>query len=152
MLAIQQTGQFSREILAFSIFAGAAFPAMAASWFLPGSMLSRLAIAGAALVGAGAGSERLVSSAAASGAGAGCALTGSGSLLPGMLDVTESQLRVPARAALPVRLSQMPAELVDPGFSVAVGMILYANRTRMKRAAEKPSLVSRLHDVFAGNF
>jgi cell division protein FtsA len=84
--------------------------------------------------------------------GSGCVLTGGGSLLPGMLDVTESQLRVPARAALPVRLSQMPAELVDPGFSVAVGMILYANRTRMKRDAEKPSLASKVRAVFAGSF
>jgi cell division ATPase FtsA len=44
--------------------------------------------------------------------GAGCVLTGGGSMLPGMLDVTESQLRVPARAGLPVRLSHMPGELV----------------------------------------
>ncbi|MGA9071265.1 MAG: cell division protein FtsA [Terracidiphilus sp.] len=84
--------------------------------------------------------------------GAGCVLTGGGSVLPGMLDVTESQLRVPARVGLPVRLSQMPAELVDPGFSVAVGMILYANRTRMKRDAEKPSLAAKVRAVFAGSF
>ncbi len=84
--------------------------------------------------------------------GAGCVLTGSGSVLPGMLEVTESQLRVSARAGLPVRISRMPAELVDPGFSVAVGMILYAHRTRMKRAAEKPSLVSKMRAVFAGSF
>jgi cell division protein FtsA len=35
--------------------------------------------------------------------GAGCVLTGGGAMLPGMLDVTESQLRVPARIGLPVR-------------------------------------------------
>ena len=40
--------------------------------------------------------------------GAGCVLTGGGAMLPGMLDVTESQLRVPARTGMPVRLSQMP--------------------------------------------
>ena len=84
--------------------------------------------------------------------GAGCVLTGGGSVLPGMLDVAESQLRVPARAGMPVRLSQMPAELVDPGFSVAVGMVLYAHRTRMKRDAEKPSLASKVRAVFAGSF
>ncbi len=38
--------------------------------------------------------------------GAGCVLTGGGAMLPGMLDVTESQLRVPARTGMPVRLSQ----------------------------------------------
>ena len=40
--------------------------------------------------------------------GAGCVLTGGGAMLPGMLDVTESQLRVPARTGMPVRLPQMP--------------------------------------------
>ena len=43
--------------------------------------------------------------------GAGCVLTGGGAMLPGMLDVTESQLRVPARMGMPVRLSNMPGEL-----------------------------------------
>src|ERR1700733_11513326 len=52
--------------------------------------------------------------------GAGCVLTGGGSLLPGILDVTESQLRVPARTGTPVRISHMPAELTHPGFSAAV--------------------------------
>jgi cell division protein FtsA len=35
--------------------------------------------------------------------GAGCVLTGGGAMLPGMLDVTESQLRVPARIGFAVR-------------------------------------------------
>ena len=48
--------------------------------------------------------------------GAGCVLTGGGAMLPGMLDVTESQLRVPARTGMPVRLSNMPGELAHPGF------------------------------------
>ena len=48
--------------------------------------------------------------------GAGCVLTGGGAMLPGMLDVTESQLRVPARTGMPVRLSNMPGELVHPSF------------------------------------
>ena len=34
--------------------------------------------------------------------GAGCVLTGGGAMLPGMLDVTESQLRVPARTGMPL--------------------------------------------------
>ena len=45
-------------------------------------------------------------------------------MLPGMLEVTESQLRVPARTGMPVRLSNMPGELVHPGFSAAIGMLL----------------------------
>jgi cell division protein FtsA len=81
--------------------------------------------------------------------GAGCVLTGGGAMLPGLLDVTESQLRAPARTGVPVRLSHMPAELVHPGFSTVVGMLLYVHRTRMSRVAEDSSLRARLRAVFA---
>jgi cell division protein FtsA len=84
--------------------------------------------------------------------GAGCVLTGGGSLLPGMLDVTESQLRVPARSGLPVRLPQMPQDLNHPAWAVSIGMILYAHRTRMKRATEDHSLRARLRDLFAASY
>jgi cell division protein FtsA len=84
--------------------------------------------------------------------GAGCVLTGGGALLPGMLDITESQLRVPARTGLPVRLSHMPSELVHPSFSTAIGMLLYAHRTRVTRAAENNSLRAKLRAIFAASF
>jgi cell division protein FtsA len=84
--------------------------------------------------------------------GAGCVLVGGGSLLPGLLDVTESQLRAPARTGMPVRLSQMPGELAHPGFASAIGMILYAHRTRMIRSAEDHSLRAKLRAVFAASF
>lgn len=84
--------------------------------------------------------------------GSGCVLTGGGSMLPGILDVTESQLRVPARAGLPVRLSHMPGELAQPGFSTAIGMLLYAHRTRVTRAAENNSLRAKLRAIFAASF
>ncbi|MGB8261492.1 MAG: cell division protein FtsA, partial [Terracidiphilus sp.] len=84
--------------------------------------------------------------------GAGCVLTGGGAMLPGMLDVTESQLRVPARTGMPVRLSQMPGELAHPGFSTAIGMLLYAHRTRVTRAAESNSLRAKLRAIFASSF
>ena len=84
--------------------------------------------------------------------GAGCVLTGGGAMLPGMLDVTESQLRVPARTGMPVRLSHMPGELVHPGFATAIGMLLYAHRSRVTRAAENHSLRSKLRSLFAASF
>jgi cell division protein FtsA len=84
--------------------------------------------------------------------GAGCVLTGGGAMLPGMLDVTESQLRVPARTGMPVRLSHMPGELVHPSFSTATGMLLYAHRTRVNRAAESNNLRSKLRAIFASSF
>jgi cell division protein FtsA len=84
--------------------------------------------------------------------GAGCVLTGGGAMLPGMLDATESQLRVPARTGVPVRLSQMPGELVHPSYATAVGMLLYAHRTRITRAAESNSLRAKLRAIFAASF
>jgi cell division protein FtsA len=84
--------------------------------------------------------------------GAGCVLTGGGAMLPGMLDVTESQLRVSARTGMPVRLSHMPGELVHPGFATAIGMLLYVHRTRVIRAGEDNSLRTRLHAIFAASF
>ena len=84
--------------------------------------------------------------------GTGCVLTGGGAMLPGMLDITESQLRVPARTGMPVRLSNMPGELVHPSFSTAVGMLLYAHRTRVTRAAENNSLRAKLRAIFAASF
>jgi cell division protein FtsA len=84
--------------------------------------------------------------------GLGCVLTGGGSLLPGMLDVTESLLRIPARLGTPVRLSNMPAELIQPGFSTAIGMLLYTHRTREMRAAESNGLRSKLRSIFAASY
>jgi len=84
--------------------------------------------------------------------GAGCVLTGGGAMLPGLLDVTESQLRVPARTGMPLRLSQMPGELSHPSFSAVTGMVLYAYRTRVTRAAEDNSLRAKLRAVFAASF
>jgi len=84
--------------------------------------------------------------------GAGCVLTGGGAQLPGMLDVTESQLRVPARVGVPVRLSNMPVELVNPSYSTAIGMLLYAHRTRVTRAAENNGMGARLRALFAASF
>ena len=84
--------------------------------------------------------------------GAGCVLTGGGSMLAGTLDITESQLRVPARIGVPVRLSNMPAELVSPSFATPIGMLLYAHRTRVTRAAENNSLRAKLRAIFAASF
>jgi cell division protein FtsA len=72
--------------------------------------------------------------------------------LPGMLDVTETQLRVPARTGVPVRLSHMPGELVHPGFASAIGMLLYVQRTRAMRAAEDHSLKAKLRAIFAASY
>src|SRR5579864_4624434 len=83
--------------------------------------------------------------------GAGCVLTGGGARLPGLLDTAESLLRVPARMASPVPLSQMPPELAAPEFSVLIGSLLYAHRTSVTRAEENQGLRAKLRAIFAGS-
>jgi len=84
--------------------------------------------------------------------GAGCVMTGGGARLPGLLDVAESLLRVPARVGYPVSLSRMPEELAQPEFSAAIGMLLYTHRTQVRRAAEEQGLRAKLKAIFAGSF
>ena len=83
--------------------------------------------------------------------GAGCVLTGGGSRLPGLLDTAESLLRVPARIGTPVPLSRMPEELIAPENTTLVGMLLYAHRTSVTRAAEDQGLRAKLRAIFAGS-
>jgi cell division protein FtsA len=83
--------------------------------------------------------------------GAGCVLTGGGARLAGILDVAESQLRVPARIGSPVPLSRMPSELAQPECAVLIGTLLYTHRTSVMRAAEDNSLRAKLRAIFAGS-
>jgi cell division protein FtsA len=83
--------------------------------------------------------------------GAGCVLTGGGARLPGLLDVTESLLRVPARIGTPVPLSRMPEDLAQPECAALIGTLLYTHRTSVIRAAEDHSLRAKLRAIFAGS-
>ena len=83
--------------------------------------------------------------------GAGCVLTGGGARLAGLLDTAESLLRVPARIAVPVPLSRMPAEMSAPEYCALVGTLLYAHRTSVIRAAEDNGLRAKLRAIFAGS-
>lgn len=84
--------------------------------------------------------------------GTGAVLTGGGATLPGMLDVAESQLRVPVRTGMPVRISRMPADLVHPAWTTAIGMLLYAKRAREMKASEDKSLRAKLRAIFAATY
>ncbi len=83
--------------------------------------------------------------------GAGCIVTGGGARLGGLLEVTESLLRVPARVGYPVPLSRMPEDLIMPEFATAIGMLLYTHRTGVLRAAEDHGLRAKLRAIFAGS-
>jgi cell division protein FtsA len=84
--------------------------------------------------------------------GAGCVLTGGGAMLTGMLYVAESWLKVSARRGSPTRLLHMPGELAHPAFATAIGMILYAHRTRMTRAAESNGFRAKVRAIFAASY
>ena len=77
--------------------------------------------------------------------GAGLVLTGGGARLPGMLDVVDQVLHRPARIGAPASIAGMPLELAVPEFSTAIGLLLYAYRSRIARGVAEPSsLASRL--------
>ena len=84
--------------------------------------------------------------------GSGCVLTGGGSLLPGILEVAEDQLRVSARSGLPVRLPGLPADLVQPNLAVAVGMLLYSKRMQGAEEDVDRSLRGRLRSLLSPGF
>jgi cell division protein FtsA len=83
--------------------------------------------------------------------GSGCVLTGGGAKLPGMAEHVENMLRTPARIGLPVPLSRMPEELVDPEYATLIGLLLYTHRVRAQRIAEDVGVGAKLRAIFAGS-
>jgi len=80
--------------------------------------------------------------------GAGVVVTGGGSILPGLMEVTESILHVRARIGQPVPISRMPNELTHPAFATLVGLLLYAHRKSAMRISEGNSFVARIRNLF----
>lgn len=82
--------------------------------------------------------------------GAGLVLTGGGSRMGGLLDVVDQVLRKPARVAPPTALAKLPVQLVDTEYATAIGLLLYAYRSREKRAREQSdSPLAKLKTLFA---
>ena len=80
---------------------------------------------------------------------AGIVLSGGGSRLPGLLDIAESSLRKPVRLSWPMPLAKMPAQLAEPEFTTALGMVYYGHRARVARGIQDPRWSSRLKAMFA---
>jgi cell division protein FtsA len=80
---------------------------------------------------------------------AGFVLTGGGSKLNGMPEISEQVLRKPIRYGLPMPISKMPASLVEPEYATVIGSVLYAYRARQLRPANENGLASRLKAIFA---
>lgn len=82
--------------------------------------------------------------------GTGLVLTGGGARLPGMLDVVDQMLHKPARIGAPAVITNLPLELAVPEFATAIGLLLYAYRSRIARGgSESAGLKDKLKAFFA---
>jgi cell division protein FtsA len=82
---------------------------------------------------------------------AGTVLTGGGSRLRGMSEISEDVLRRPSRLGSSAPLSKMPAALIAPEFAAVIGMVFYAHRTRMARVPQEQGITAKLRALFARN-
>ncbi|MDR3764403.1 MAG: cell division protein FtsA [Acidobacteriota bacterium] len=81
--------------------------------------------------------------------GGGIILTGGGARLASLTESCEDILRRPTRIGLPLGIAQMPAELQEPEFATAIGMVFYTQRTRVLRNKEEMGFGARLRALFA---
>lgn len=88
---------------------------------------------------AGLRAERLVS---------GVVLTGGLAALAGLCDVAEKALRSSARIGLPPKLEDLPDELDDPSWATAMGLLLYAQRLRLRRPKRRDRVSEWLRAIF----
>ncbi|MGA3026459.1 MAG: cell division protein FtsA [Bryobacteraceae bacterium] len=63
----------------------------------------------------------------------GVVLTGGGALLPGMCDMAERVLNVPARLGLAIGMENWPDETNNAAWTVAAGLCMYSARLKLKR-------------------
>lgn len=82
----------------------------------------------------------------------GIVVTGGGARLQGMLETIEDTLRRPTRMGMPLGTARLPAFLAEPEYSVALGMIFYAHRSKVIRAKDEGSITAKLKAMFARNF
>jgi cell division protein FtsA len=81
---------------------------------------------------------------------AGFVLSGGGARLAGLVELAEHMFSLPVRIAAPRGLEGMPAELSQPEYATAVGLLLYGARSR-RTAAERPAtFVAKIKSMFAG--
>ena len=81
---------------------------------------------------------------------AGIILTGGGAHLQGMVDLAERVFNLPVRVAVPRGLADMTEQVSQPEYATAVGLVLYAARTRRLAGARPTGFVGKLKSMFAG--
>ena len=79
---------------------------------------------------------------------AGLVLTGDVAKMTGLADVAEQTLGMTTRLGLPTPLYDLPEELDQPGWTTAIGLLLYAHRLRLHRRVEHASMTAWLKGIF----
>jgi cell division protein FtsA len=74
----------------------------------------------------------------------GIVFTGGAAKLNGLLEVAEDVLRKPCRLGVPLGIAKLPAELQEPEFATAIGLIFYAHRARVMRSREEQGFGAKL--------
>jgi cell division protein FtsA len=82
--------------------------------------------------------------------GAGCVLTGGGARLAAIAEIAEQVLRCPIRVGGAGAVSRMPINFRGPEFCTAVGLLLYAHRSRVGRIQQQQRFTERLRSLFVG--
>jgi cell division protein FtsA len=81
---------------------------------------------------------------------AGIVLTGGGAHLRGLVELAEHVFSLPVRVASPHGLYEMNEQVSQPEYATAVGLLLYAARTRRATEAKPSGWVGKLKSMFAG--
>jgi len=79
---------------------------------------------------------------------AGVVLTGDVAKMTGLADLAERVLHMRIRIGLPAPMFDLPEALDQPGWACTVGLLLYAQRLRMHRHAEKEGMTAWLRGIF----
>jgi cell division protein FtsA len=81
---------------------------------------------------------------------AGWVLTGGGSQLRGLGELAERVFHLPVRIASPRGLAEMSEQVSQPEYSTAIGLVLYAARTRRVAGTRPTGFLGKLKSMFAG--
>jgi len=81
---------------------------------------------------------------------AGFILAGGGARLHGLMDLAEQGFQLPARIAEPKGIFDLPESVMKPEYATAVGLALYAAKSRRAATQRNGGLVSKLKAMIAG--
>jgi cell division protein FtsA len=81
---------------------------------------------------------------------AGFILAGGGARLHALMDLAEQGFQLPVRVAEPKGIVDLPESVMKPEYATAVGLVLYAAKSRRATAQKNGGFVSKLKAMIAG--